>query len=318
MTSLLLIGAGFSRNWGGWLASQVDEHLPTTPEVHQNAELLSLLNRAQGFESALAQVQREYALRSTEANLANLQALQKAIRKMFADMDAGFAALPSLDFPDRRGHHNVEFKISGFLGRFDAIFSLNQDLLLERHYQNGDLVTALPRKWSGRERPGLRALSTTNTGMPYDVSKDRWTPVDPASFSLRQGQQPIFKLHGSSDWWSASGEPMLIMGGDKVSDIKRHPLLNWYQERFEDYLRVPGVRLMVIGYGGSDQHINQTIAAAHADNPSLSLFNIHPKGRDTLPDEFKKLTNIGASSQLLSATFAGDVAELRKIMRFFG
>ena len=189
--------------------------------------------------------------------------------------------------------------------------------MLERHYHSSDLVTSLPRKWSGRERPGLRALSTTNAGTLYDVSKDRWTPVDPATFSLNQGHQPIFKLHGSSDWWATSGEPMLIMGGDKVRDIKRHPLLNWYQEMFETCLRTPGARLMVIGYGGFDHHINETIAAAQADNPGLSLFTVHPKGRESLPDDLKKLINIGASSQLLSTTFAGDVAELRKILSFF-
>jgi hypothetical protein len=51
----LLIGAAFSRNWGGWLASEAFEYLLGDPTVVANAELRALLWRHQatgGFEAA--------------------------------------------------------------------------------------------------------------------------------------------------------------------------------------------------------------------------------------------------------------------------
>jgi hypothetical protein len=36
MPDLLLTGAGFSRNWGGWLANEVFEYLLGCPEINQD------------------------------------------------------------------------------------------------------------------------------------------------------------------------------------------------------------------------------------------------------------------------------------------
>lgn len=311
---ILLLGAGFSKNWGGWLASDVEDFLFTQPSINENGYLTEILNEYSankgGFEAALADVQHAYELSPTEDALKSLRGLQDAITKMFEAMDQGFSRKTSIDFTS-----DVNFKVSRFLGRFDAIFTLNQDLLLERHYSSLDLPLAPQRKWSGWSRPGLRPLSTENSGLVRDCGKERWTPVEP--FMLSEQVQPVFKLHGSSDLWSFSGEPMLIMGADKERDIKRHPLLNWYHEQFERFLKKPNTRLMVIGYGGADTHINNTIAYAHQSNPDLSLFIIDPKDRSQFPESFKKLRNIGRSSQALSETFSGDVAEINKIHSFF-
>jgi hypothetical protein len=55
---------------------------------------------------------------------------------------------------------------------------------------------------------------------------------------------------------------MLILGGDKLSLIDRHPLLKWYREQFKAYMSKPDTRLMVIGYGIGDWHINEMIYQA--------------------------------------------------------
>lgn len=43
MSDLLLIGAGFSRNWGGWLATEAFEYLLGSPEVARDPGLGRLL-----------------------------------------------------------------------------------------------------------------------------------------------------------------------------------------------------------------------------------------------------------------------------------
>jgi hypothetical protein len=314
MKHILLLGAGFSRNWGGWLASEVNGHLPTSPGIRANTHVLEVLKRTAdhgGFEAALSELQEVYAKTPTDENRHHLNCLQEATLAMFGDMEAGFASRHGWDFCN-----DLQFKIAKFLSPFDAIFSLNQDLLFERHYHDIDLALNQPKKWFGWRRPGIRALNDCNQGYPHDVAKTTWTPL-PGPFSLEPAHQPFFKLHGSWNWWSSDGVQMLVIGGNKVSAIHAHPLLRWCHEQFEAYLSEPDSRLMVIGYGYADPHINETILRASGTNPALSLFQVHPRGRAVIPDPLKVIADAGTSTRLLSDTFAGDEAERRKIMRFF-
>jgi hypothetical protein len=122
------------------------------------------------------------------------------------------------------------------------------------------------------------------------------------------------------------------MGGDKVGMIQRFPVLAWYARKFEEYLCLPDTRLMIIGYGFRDEHINRAICASV--ERGLKIFNVSPEGADharmldptngaaikgpktSLEDAFERGL-IGASRRFLSETFAGDDAEWEKINRFF-
>ena len=62
----------------------------------------------------------------------NLAAFETAVMGMFEDMNEGFVELVDWDL---QGHPKDASKTTAsFLNRFDAIFTLNQDLLLEEHY----------------------------------------------------------------------------------------------------------------------------------------------------------------------------------------
>ncbi len=92
MNSVLLLGAGFSRNWGGWLASEAFEYLLGCPEISRNPHLQNLLWRNQtlgGFENALAVVQADF-IRDPAVNTGHLQDLQHAVTRMFDDMNKGY------------------------------------------------------------------------------------------------------------------------------------------------------------------------------------------------------------------------------------
>jgi len=313
MKHVLLIGAGFSRNWGGWLASEVNGHLPTSSRLRSDPHVVEVLRRTAnsgGFEAALAELQDAYAKNPTPENLAHLKNLQDAVLTMFSDMEAGFAHKREWNFCN-----DLQFKIAKLLSPFDAIFSLNQDLLFERFYFGADLALHFPRKWGDWERPGIRALADDNQGRPYDIGKIRWTQSPP--FQRNPSNQPYFKLHGSWNWWSADGEQMLVMGGNKLATIQGNPLLRWYHQQFQAYLSEQDSRLMVIGYGFADQHINDTIARAATVNPTLSLFQVHPRGRAVIPRPLSDIADAGTSTRLVSDIFAGDEAERRKLMRFF-
>ena len=74
----LLLGAGFSRNWGGWLASEVEEYLLSLPALGPVVRSQLLECRARGgFEKALAN------LASNDNTRHEFESLQDALAKMF-------------------------------------------------------------------------------------------------------------------------------------------------------------------------------------------------------------------------------------------
>src|SRR5580658_6263509 len=103
---ILLLGAGFSSNWGGPLASEMFDALLEEPEVNMDTELRRILwehKDAGGFENALARVQEDARLHpGTLDYMRRLDALQAAIDHIFARMDRGFAARPSWEFTNDR------------------------------------------------------------------------------------------------------------------------------------------------------------------------------------------------------------------------
>jgi hypothetical protein len=317
---ILLTGAGFSRNWGGWLASEAFEYLLGCPEVDAGLrDLLWRQKRVGGFEGALAKLQQEHHSGSTslDPQLANLQ---KALLRMFADMDAAFGRV-QFEFQNSR-----EYLIALFLTRFHAIFTLNQDLLLERHYLNDNVSLLSAQRWDGAHIPGMRRIAAPASahGNP---NLGRWEPV--GNFSLEPRLQPFFKLHGSSNWVGSETNDLLVLGGNKRSIIEQFPILKWSHEQFSSYLSQPNTRLMVIGYSFADEHINDIIRKAAAAE-TLDLFVIDPLGVDVIdknrnaqiyrPDDLAQVLwprVIGSSRRSLREIFGYDRAEHDKVMRFF-
>jgi hypothetical protein len=327
VSAYLLIGAGFSRNWGGWLAPEAFEFLIGDPAVLNSERLRSLLWRHQatgGFEAALGDLQRAS---DGQSKLDELE-LRSAIRRMFDEMNSVFQ-FSGLEYRQATG---PEQPVRNFLVRFDAIFSLNQDLLLEYCYRGRkdglvdlrDLDTE--RDW---QCPGMR-LADSRDQTQYPTAAAIWVPSgEPA---IATGQQPVFKLHGSSNWRTAEGSEMMIVGGGKAEAIARYPVLRWYSEIFEERLNQANARLMVIGYGFHDEHINEILITA--TNRGLKIFvvdllgaevasaaNPLPKGavgHTPTPIELSlQKALIGASRRAFSSTFSTDEVERRKVLRFF-
>jgi hypothetical protein len=69
MPDFFLTGAGFSRNWGGWLADEVFEYLLGCPEI--TPEIVTRLwkskNSGLGFENTLQELRTETAAGKTAA-----------------------------------------------------------------------------------------------------------------------------------------------------------------------------------------------------------------------------------------------------------
>ncbi|MFK4523108.1 hypothetical protein ABIF90_001089 [Bradyrhizobium japonicum] len=320
MAHILLTGAGFSRNWGGWLADEVFEYLLADPDITPGIRTqLWADRRAGGNYETTVQALRDRALKGDDADFKKINSMLggmfNAMKNAFNRM--GFQFDHTTDRP---------YQITQFLHRFDWIFTLNQDTLLERHYfTTGFQLSAHPR-WQGFDVPGLEHLATA-AGSPLDTTSNVVAKAD--GFSLHSaGYQPYIKLHGSHNWLaSRTSGLLLITGGNKETDISSSPLLAWYNGLFETALCHPAAKVMVIGYSFSDEHINKTILRAKA--AGAKFFIIDPAGVDVIDKRkvgsgatynlFDELPQsiIGASRRPLSSIFGYDSVEFNKVNGFF-
>ena len=325
MKTALLLGAGFSKNWGGWLAKEAFEYLLGCKEIQDDRQLLNMLWQFQndGFESVLAALRKESEFFPDGKVKDQLQAFQGAVSGMFDEMNDGFSHITDWDYNLNLTKH--------FFTRFDQIFSLNQDLLLEQHYMNENVMLLSQgfSSWGGAYLPGMKPIT------PYErnLSKTFLYPDQKENFVLKERLQPIIKLHGSSNWASQQGDHLLILGGDKESQLSKFDILNWYFDLFKKSLNSI-TRLMIIGYGFQDPHINTALHNAVRDN-NLKIFVISPDGpeqallmnkskrynqipHDTPLEEMFRSSLIGASRAPLRETFKNlNSAEFNKVCKFF-
>ena len=312
MNCILLIGAGFSYNWGGRLASEVRAELQS--RLSHEPHLAQLLNKAD-FESALATIQAAHERRGDERSL---QLIQSAISDVFSAMNRSFQRRGTLEFGN-----DVAFSIQRYLAKFDAIFSVNQDLLLELLYRRDDPSVWHGTRWSGYQLPGVTEIPHTE-GL-VDRLKSRWVPD--GEFGIDPRQQPLIKLHGSSNWYTKGTTPLLVMGAGKGSQIASYQLLRRYFEYFRDCLSIPDTRLVVIGYGFGDDHINRELVEAGRRH-ALKMMVVGPEGRKPLvknpgamippPEPLRDdITSLGESVRSLRNTFTSDELERDLLYRVF-
>jgi hypothetical protein len=153
-----------------------------------------------------------------------------------------------------------------------------------------------------------------------------WRPT--TNIVAAAGFQPFYKLHGSSNWQSDSGEPLLIMGNAKTGAIQRFSVLRNYHEHFAARLNEGNAKLMIIGYSFQDEHINAVIDQASRER-GLGTYLVDPRGREVLFDpkmaraairskrDIEDIKLIGELRRPLAAVFAGDAFAHGELMRFF-
>lgn len=261
---VLFVGAGFAKNWGGMLAREVHKFISNYPAVQKRPAAKKLLRKETSFEVALEKV------RSGKYEHQDQAAIEEAIISAFEQMDGHYRKLT---------HPVLDASISDFIGRFclgpvgrgtGYVFSLNQDLLLERIYgtQVDRQQFTLPGVPWPERRPDGPAGALPIPPETISDSVDIEAPHLTNNFNL-------IKLHGSINWRSSADSPPMVMGTRKTLMIGNIPLLAWYHQVFEKVLSDGDVRLLVIGYGWADEHINEAIAAA-VKNHGLSVFSWNP------------------------------------------
>lgn len=322
MSHYLLTGAGFSRNWGGWLATEAFEYLLGCPELNDDirAQLWKSRRSNLGFENTLEEL-RKATINEEPAHKENLKTFELMLQGMFDSMNNGFKNIElNRAFDPHTIGNSIDY-IRPFLAHFDAIFTLNQDCLLELKYDDKRLVHHSGGRFRDLYSPGLDPI--VMAGQPYQPPG----LYKPGSKTYQPDihRQPYYKLHGSSNWRDGDST-MLIMGGNKGPNIEKNFLLRSYRDRFTTALTQPDTKLVIIGYSFQDEHINKIIV--EGCKAGLQLFLIDPAGVDVVDNaeriegwtvafkEFWGRNIVGASRRNLIETFWTDHVERAKIQRF--
>jgi hypothetical protein len=314
----LLTGAGFTRNWGGWLANEAFEYLLGAPEVDDYLRdvLWQVKLRGGGFEGSLSVVQGAYESSKSPQDKKRLDALTQAVIGMFNAMQAAF----SMQQIDDQNH-----ELQQFLARFDKIFTLNQDTFLESYYAGPVRWT---ERWYGSYLPYMKFIQEPQQTYPFMLREHL---TQESEFVTQENYQPIYKLHGSYNWFvQPNGERLLVMGGNKTGSINAFPVLAKYQAEFQIILSQPDTHLMIIGYSFGDDHINNVIKSAASKG--MKAFIIDPLGLEIIDKRSpraqieERVTDlmhalmpslIGASRRPLNEIIYSDLVEYEKVMRFF-
>jgi SIR2-like protein len=156
------------------------------------------------------------------------------------------------------------------------VFTLNQDLFIERWFRGDHVSVNLP----GISLPDSFTLVLPLGGNEcLDLPDERELEKRKSSLG---GWLSYIKLHGSYGWRGVEGSA-LVIGNTKATVIQREPLLRWYISIFKKELEEGPKTLVVVGYSFRDDHINQIIVNA-IKKYGLRLIVVSP----LLPSAFKE------------------------------
>ncbi|MBI4454766.1 MAG: SIR2 family protein [Acidobacteria bacterium] len=303
---VLLTGAGFTKNFGGYVAREMLTEVRNKSSASLRAWIDS---RPPGnfealYDEALAAQDQELAEEMGSAVFAAFKGMDDEIRSRIRNRYNSSVRRPSVVF----GAFLSQF--AGDQHRSRAFwFTTNQDVFVERGWSSGSRQVNI-------HIPGLPNAHWFSSSADYDLTGRELLRVLPSSevphFELDGGKDPFdgvfnfvyFKLHGSINWHSHDGRESLVVGTRKSEQIKAEPLLNQYFEGFRSILFRPGMRLLIVGYGFGDPHINEVLCRAISEF-GLTVFvanNTGYKGVKILLDEALLPDGTSAGSTILAGT----------------
>jgi hypothetical protein len=173
-------------------------------------------------------------------------------------------------------------KFAGTSDKPGFFFTLNQDLFIERHYYNGPTPTL----------PGINRRQSWFTGeRTSSLAAEKVVLPDSADgiASSISGFNYV-KLHGSSNWYTADQQTMVI-GHAKKDQIAAQPILAKYFDVFRSALAIGNRQLLCIGYSFFDEHINTAIRDGMKNG--LRLYVLSPESPDALDARLRKQGEMG-------------------------
>ncbi|MFU8797496.1 MAG: SIR2 family protein [Gammaproteobacteria bacterium] len=189
--------------------------------------------------------------------------------------------------------------IKRYVGKNRFLFTLNQDLFLERLF-----YPELAGHGYGIHQPYMEnCLHNRNRGFSNPVFESSYKELKQFDgwgnnymlseieliekekkeniYEMMKNSRTLlyFKLHGSIGWEYSSQEKNkapLVMGRNKKEQIEKEPLFKKYFEIFKESLATKKSDILIIGYSFSDKHINELLVNAIGEH-GLRIHIINPQ-----------------------------------------
>lgn len=285
-SSILLTGAGFTHNFGAPLAEGMWSLIFNHPSVSSEKRVQLLLRNKFDFEDVYQEV-----VKSGNYSKEEISVISDAVMSAYEAIDGNVI---NWTYDESSPYPVNIYQLTELLDLFSDngrklgfLFTLNQDLFIERHYHS-EYLTVVP-------------------GIPTHNRSDWFThrfnqPIDRHNYSILPGPGEAesnaykdlldykccyVKLHGSFGWRSHDGALKIVIGRGKEESISEEPLLKWNFSLFETVLRMHERRLLVVGYSFRDKHVNNIIASALREC-GLRLFIIDPRRPKDFRDSAKQ------------------------------
>jgi len=281
-----MTGAGYTRNFGGFLAEDMWEKIFN--EVKDSPTLKSILSNDFDYESAYHKVHDgDY---SNDEKKAINTAILKAYKKLD---DIAQNYIPVINASKAQvlyGARKIIDQLAS-MGEINFFFTLNQDLFAER------LISGTSKPITTPHMTRFFIPNSMNSKLPIKNSDFKTVPtrdkLDTMKHStpLSHKEFHYIKLHGSFGWKASDGSNKLVIGRNKENQIANEPLLLWYFDLFKQVIAQGERRLLIIGYGFRDAHINEPIAEA-IERHGLKLYIISPTTPSVFKDELIRADHV--------------------------
>ena len=282
--NILLTGAGFTKNFGTYLASEIWSEIFNNIKIQAQPKIKELMMDKLDYESIY------YSIMEDSYTDDEKEAINDAVKFVYENIDTILRKY-SYGNPHPTELNNVLELIWRFTETSNKsfIFTLNQDLFFERLYSGYKL--SIPGIENNLEwfkssyRTELEELDYCK--LPDSEKLNRIKPN-----ILSDGSNYIIKLHGSYNWKSCDGSDIMVIGRGKTEQIQKEPLLNYYFEVFKKVLSQDQCHLLIIGYGFGDEHVNSIISSAVSEY-GLKIYIISPDSPENFKKKLFEKNNIG-------------------------
>ena len=302
---ILFTGAGFTKNFGGFLAKEMWSKIFNNSKIQSCQRVKKLMINDYDYESIYHKIiNGNYTQEEKDIISDVILEVYRSLDDICREWNFISAA------PNPVNIYGVNKLISRFSGGPNEIgffFTLNQDLFVERHFDDTS---------AGLIHPGIHKIPDAHKriiNLPLENNDFIRLPTDNelkgSSTNLYSATIHYVKLHGSYGWLNSSGLNRYVIGQDKEDQIAGEPLLSWYYDLFRNVLSHPSRKLLIIGYGFRDDHINELIASSIKDF-NLMFYVISPTDPSMFIDKLKSVEFGETMLQGLSGYFPYKLLEI--------
>lgn len=301
--TVLLTGSGFTKNYCGLLAREMWEEINNYIENTDEKRLKLLVKNKSDFdyEKIFEEVMKGDRYCKEEKDTIN-ECLLESYKSMDQRIVRNGYLYGSGVCIDSNALEKFIRDLATDQKERGLFFTLNQDISIERYFRTAVIT------------PCVERINELNGSLKQGCFRDSWFRKVPNKEELvkkkldREGKwknEKVYyiKLHGSFNWKDSKDNKIMVIGTSKLKDIEKEPILKWYLELFKCVLSMPNRRLLIIGYGFRDNHINDIIVNS-INHYDLKLHIIYPKDRTAFENDTLKFVGSDPDKKAISGAIS--------------